>query len=425
MSRYNLRFMRLDPQTLRREMEKIGADPEGVQIMVPKGRFFTLVAEGVKYAAASILKQEMLAKGGDAAVSGVIYKGGEYTSNMLLMGTERTLRRVANVLAVQPLPSLRELSVELKAALRNADGPSHPSLTIGSSEFRWGERTYVMGIVNVTPDSFSGDGLMRGGAGGGEPPPAEGLVGRTVECALALVEQGADIIDVGGESTRPGGAPVDAATELARVVPVIRRLRQATNTPISIDTYKAEVARAALDEGADLVNDVWGLRMDANLAPLVAERGVPVVLMHNRSKPRDAAQKALLGGRYVGVQYDDLMADVLRELRALVEAAERAGIHRERILIDPGIGFGKTVEQNLALLNQLDELRVLGLPILLGTSRKSFIGYTLSSPPEERLEGTAATVCVGIMRGAHIVRVHDVGPIVRAVRMTDAVVRGG
>jgi len=295
------------------------------------------------------------------------------------------------------------------------------AMRIGQREFVWGERTYIMGIVNVTPDSFSGDGLLRQGAAS----PAD-VVEAAVSLGLRFLAEGADLLDIGGESTRPGGQTVDAATEAARVLPVIQRLRAATDAPLSVDTYKASVARAALDAGADLVNDVWGLQMDPDLAPLVAERGAPVVIMHNRSKPKDAAQQERLGGHYVGVHYDDLIADILRELGDQVARAEAAGILRERIIIDPGVGFGKTVEQNLRLLNHADAFRALGLPILLGPSRKSFIGYTLDLPPEERVEGTAAAVAVGIVRGgADIVRVHDVRAVARVARMVDAILRAG
>ena len=295
------------------------------------------------------------------------------------------------------------------------------AMRIGQREFVWGERTYIMGIVNVTPDSFSGDGLLRQGAAS----PAD-VVEAAVSQGLRFLAEGADLLDIGGESTRPGGQTVDAETEAARVLPVIQRLRAATDAPLSVDTYKASVARAALDAGADLVNDVWGLQMDPDLAPLVAERGAPVVIMHNRSKPKDAAQQERLGGHYVGVHYDDLIADILRELGDQVARAEAAGILRERIIIDPGVGFGKTVEQNLRLLNHADAFRALGLPILLGPSRKSFIGYTLDLPPEERVEGTAAAVAVGIVRGgADIVRVHDVRAVARVARMVDAILRAG
>jgi len=285
-----------------------------------------------------------------------------------------------------------------------------------------------MGIVNVTPDSFSGDGVYVTKEAAALPEPsgqAQAATERAVAQALSFLEEGVDIIDVGGESTRPGSAPIDAQTELSRVIPVVRRLREVTDAPISIDTYKASVAAEALDAGADLVNDVWALQMDPELAPLVAERGVPVILMHNRSKPKNAAQQERLGGRYVGIHYHDLMADIIRELRQRVEHAVQAGIPRSRIIIDPGIGFGKTVEQNLHLLNHVDELRVLGLPILAGPSRKSFIGYTLDLPPQERQEGTAAAVALCIARGVNMVRVHDARAMVRVVRMSDAIIRAG
>lgn len=277
----------------------------------------------------------------------------------------------------------------------------------------WGERTYVMGIINVTPDSFSGDGLWAS---------PEGL-SRAVDQARQMVADGADILDVGGESTRPGSTPVTAVEEAARVVPVVAAIRAAVSVPISVDTYRAEVAGAALDAGADWVNDVWGLRMDPLMAGLVAKRGCPVVLMHNRSKPKDVVQETRLGGRYVGVAYEDLLADVRRELMESVDLAMAAGVAPEQIILDPGIGFGKTVGQNLQLLDELNAIRDLGFPVLLGPSRKSFIGFTLDLPAEERMEGTAATIAIGIDRGADIVRVHDVRAIARVARMTDAIVR--
>ena len=421
MSRYNVRVIRCsNTADVGEEMKGFGVDPRGIHIMAPKGRFHLLRVEKVSFAAASILKQEMLAKGGEAALSGEIYFGGERTTDMLLMATERTIERVVKILRIQPLPSLQELASELEIAVRRTSKHDFASCRIGGHEFVWSERTYVVGVLNVTPDSFSGDGLFCPD----DDSPATGI-DRAVAQALIFLEQGADILDIGGESTRPGGVAVDVEVEAARVIPVIRQLRQMVDAPISIDTYKAAVARSALDAGADLVNDVWGLQMDPLMAPLIAERGVPVILMHNRSKPRNAEQQRRLGGRYVGVEYENLMADVVRELRQQVNHAVEQGIRRERIIIDPGIGFGKTVEQNLTLLNHLDELRVLGLPILVGPSRKSFIGYTLDLPPDDRLEGTAAAVALAITRGADIVRVHDVNPMVRVARMTDAIVRAG
>jgi dihydropteroate synthase len=279
--------------------------------------------------------------------------------------------------------------------------------------FEWGARTYVMGIINATPDSFSGDGLLKGDA--------------RIEAALrqgeAMVAAGAHILDVGGESTRPGGSPVDLDDELERAVPIVAALRERIQVPISIDTYKAEVARRALAAGATIVNDVWGLRMDPEMGAVVAASGAYVVLMHNRSRPRDAVQEARLGGRYVGVDYADLISDVRRELLESVALARAAGIADDRIILDPGIGFGKTVEQNLELVARFDAFRDLGFPVLAGPSRKSFIGYTLDLPTDQRAEGTAAVVALCIDRGADIVRVHDVGLISRVARMTDAVVR--
>ena len=290
------------------------------------------------------------------------------------------------------------------------------SLTLGSTTFEWGRRTYLMGILNLTPDSFSGDGLMRSDA-------EEAWLNAAIAQAEAQVAAGVDLLDVGGESTRPGGMPVPLDEELRRVLPVIRALARTVSVPISIDTYKADVARQAVAAGATLINDVWGLRMDPEMAQVVAETGAVVVLMHNRSRPKDAAQEAQLGGRYVGVEYADLLGDIMRELQTSVDLALAAGVVRERIIVDPGIGFGKTVEQNLELVYRLRELRGLGYPMLVGPSRKSFVGYTLNLPPDQRLEGTAAAVTLCIERGADIVRVHDVAAMNRVARLADAVVR--
>ena len=275
-----------------------------------------------------------------------------------------------------------------------------------------------MGILNVTPDSFSGDGLLETGEDRSAP-----MVERALEQACSFVAAGVDILDVGGESTRPGADLVGSQDELGRVLPVIRAIASELDVLISIDTYKADVAEAALQAGAHIVNDVWGLHADANLAGVVARHGVPLILMHNRSSWAHAEIKEKLGGRYVGVPYDDLLEDIKRELLESVALAHQAGISDDAIILDPGIGFGKTVEQNLMLINRLDEIRALGYPVLLGPSRKSFIGYTLDLPPDQRLEGTLAAVAVGIVKGADIIRVHDVAPAMRVARMVDAIVR--
>jgi len=287
-------------------------------------------------------------------------------------------------------------------------------LHINDHDFEWGTRTYVMGILNITPDSFSGDGLM--------------IHKNRVEYALRqadyFLKYNADILDVGGESTRPGSQLVSADEEMERVIPVIEALRKEfPQTVISIDTYKASVAEAALKAGAHLLNDVWALRADPQIASVAKRHNVPVILMHNRSNPASVEVREQLGNAYIGSEYENLIEDVKRELLASVEIAKQAGIEDSHIILDPGIGFGKTREHNLELINRLEEIRSLGYPVLLGPSRKSFIGFTLDLPADERIEGTAATIAVGIMRGADIVRVHDVKEMTRVAKMTDAMVR--
>jgi dihydropteroate synthase len=287
-------------------------------------------------------------------------------------------------------------------------------LKIGNHTLEWGVRTYLMGILNITEDSFSGDGLLK---------EANSMI-TTTNLARHFVDNGVDILDVGGESTRPGSQPVDETTEKERVIPVIQQLSaEFPDVLISIDTYKASVAAEALKAGAHMINDVWGLRADPDLARVASNYQVPIILMHNRSKPSNAEIQANLGGRYIGMEYEDLLQDIQKELLESAKLALDAGIHPEKIILDPGIGFGKTVEQNLELLDRLNELRQLGYPILLGPSRKSFIGYTLDLPADQRVEGTAAAISVGITRGADIVRVHDVEYMSRVARMTDAIVR--
>jgi dihydropteroate synthase len=287
-------------------------------------------------------------------------------------------------------------------------------LNIAKHTFDWGARTYVMGILNITPDSFSGDGIIAQGD----------AVQIAVQQARDFLTSGADILDVGGESTRPGSEPLNAEAEMERVVPVIQTLsKEFPDTLISIDTCKAVVAEEALKAGAHIVNDVWALRADPALAGVAAKHNAPVILMHNRSNPASVEVRQQLGNAYIGAEYDDLLADVRRELMESVKLAKQAGIPEERIILDPGIGFGKTVAHNLELIRRLDEIRALGYPVLLGASRKSFIGFTLDLPADQRVEGTAAAVCVGITRGADIIRVHDVEHMVRIAKMTDAIVR--
>jgi dihydropteroate synthase len=281
------------------------------------------------------------------------------------------------------------------------------STRCGKSIFYWGKRTYVMGVINVSPDSFSGDGLAD--------------VGEAVARAERLASEGADIIDVGGESTRPGSTPLSPDEELRRVIPVVEKLAQKISVPLSVDTYKLEVARQALNAGANMINDIWGLKQEPRLTELAAQKGVPIVLMSNQR----------------GSSCHDIVSAVISDLKRAIEQAVDAGVSWENIIIDPGIGFGKTQEQNLEVLQRLEELKALNRPILLGSSRKSFIGWVLDLTPEQRsnkvafvppgdqrLEGTAATIAIGIAKGADIVRVHDVKEMSRVCKMSDALLRG-
>ena len=265
----------------------------------------------------------------------------------------------------------------------------------GNVEFRWGQRTYVMGVVNVAPDSFSGDGLRS--------------VDDAVAQARRFVAEGADIIDVGGESTRPDFTPISIEEELGRVLPVVERLVNELPAPVSIDTYKSAVARDAVAAGARMINDVWGLKRDPELAQVAADSGIPLVITQNQR----------------GASFHHFFPELVADLERSLQLALKAGVEWSNIIVDPGVGFGKTVEQNLEIVRRLSELKSLGRPILLGTSRKSFIGLVLDLPVDQRLEGTAASIAIGIANGADMVRVHDIGQMVRVVRMSDAIIRGG
>ena len=319
-----------------------------------------------------------------------------------LAGVGRTLPRERGVVPPDPGGGGGAATPSFAVPPDSSPGlPGRPGpLAIGPRTFAWGSRTFLMGILNVTPDSFSGDGLV---AAGGDPVRAAVALGRS------MVAQGADLLDVGGESSRPGHTPVSVPDEVARVVPVIRALRAALpETPLSIDTTKPAVADAALAAGAHLLNDVWGVAADAGLARVAAAHGVPLIVMHNRAEAR----------------YVNLVAEILADLQRALERALAAGVAWDRLIVDPGFGFGKAPHHNLALLRDLGSLRLLGRPILLGTSRKSTLGKVLDLPPDQRAEATLATTALGIAAGVDMLRVHDVGPNVRAARMADAVVRG-
>ena len=271
-----------------------------------------------------------------------------------------------------------------------------------------------MGILNVTPDSFSGDGVME----------TENTLATALDQAGAFQAAGADIIDVGGESTRPGAEPVPATEEISRVVPIIEAVSSALpDVPISVDTSKSEVAAAAIKAGAHMINDVWGLQRDPEIAAVAAEAECPVILMHNESRAQAIDQHGSGGAHYRAGDYDHLLDEVCATLSRIADDAEQAGIAEDQIILDPGIGFGKSVTQNLALLNHLDRIKAMGYPVLVGPSRKSFIGTVLDLEVEAREEGTAAAIAVSIVRGADILRVHDVAAMGRVAKMCDAIIR--
>jgi dihydropteroate synthase len=271
--------------------------------------------------------------------------------------------------------------------------------TCGETPLYWGTRTYIVGIINTSPDSFSGDGL--------------GDIDMALSRAELMAAEGADIIDVGGESTRPGSQPIPLEEEIKRVIPVLDRLNKRIPLPLSIDTYKLEVAQRALDAGASMINDIWGLKRDSRLAALAAQRGVPIILMSNQ---RDVSPLH-------DIVFPDIMSTIMQDLRKSVEKALSMNVPWENIIIDPGPGFGKTPQQNLEVLRRLDELQEFKLPLLLGTSRKSYIGQVLGLPEGDRLEGTAAAIAIGITKGVDMVRVHDVKEMARLCKMADAIIR--
>jgi dihydropteroate synthase len=418
-NRYNARILALSaPDDLMAEIATIESYPEAVSRVAAKASHRLIRVERLHATDAMILKQELLALDGDALISPSVYLGDrDALTDALIFATLRQLHELTRRLGALPLPALQALGAELAELLQANARAARGVLEIGGRRFEWGRRTYVMGVINITPDSFSADGLALPGAD---------IVAAALERARQCAAEGADLLDIGGESTRPGAQPIGVAEELRRVVPAVAVITAEVGLPISVDTYHAEVAAAALDAGADLINDVWGLRTpdgewNEPLAALVAGRDVPIVLMHNRRAP---PATGTFGGHYRAVEYHDLLGEVVGALRERVAYAVARGIRRTQIIVDPGLGFGKSPEQNFVLLRRLSELGSLGLPLLVGASRKSFIGLSLDLPPQQRDEGTAATTALAVQSGADIVRVHNVQMNVRAARVADAIVRG-
>lgn len=379
------------------EMRAIGVPPAAVEALADRARPRVVRLEGVDGRAAALLRQEMLALGGECAIHRHVAAFDDTPRPVVLLGDAHTLGRLSERLAGGPF-GLKEIGREVTAAVEGFDADVREPLRCAGRELPLGERTLVIGIINVTPDSFSGDGLGADADG-------------AVEQAAAFVAAGADILDVGGESTRPGSEAVDLEEELDRTLPVVEALA-GLDAVVSIDTSKPEVARLAVAAGAGMINDVLGLRAEG-MIEAVAETGAVACIMHMRGEPRTMQQAP---------HYDDLMTEVYGFLAERVEAAVAGGVERDRLVIDPGFGFGKTVAHNLEILRRLRELRSLGLGVVVGTSRKSTIGTVLGGVPAgERLMGTAATCALAIANGADIVRVHDVAAMAQVARMTDAI----
>ena len=384
------------------EMRRTGATEHGVQRMITKGGFLAIALEHVSRVQANLLKQEMLAAGGDAALSRGLCSEEASETGALLVGSRRQFTDLISRLAEEPF-DLPEVAREIDRAL-GAYGRRRFVVRMGGREITLGPRPALVGVVNVTPDSFSDGGKFL------DPKAA-------VAHGEELAAEGADIMDVGGESTRPGAEPVGAGEELARVIPVIRGLAAAVKTPISIDTRHARVAREAVAAGACLVNDVTGLTGDPEMARAVAETRAGLVIMHIQGDPRTMQQDPV---------YDNIMADICRFLRRSIVAAREAGVPEDHIFVDPGIGFGKRLQHNLQILARLGQLRTLGRPIMVGPSRKRFIGeVTGIEAPAERLFGTAAACAMAVAQGALALRVHDVLQMRQAVAVAAAIAEDG
>ncbi|MBL7081181.1 MAG: dihydropteroate synthase [Candidatus Omnitrophica bacterium] len=390
-----MRIINPDLRQLKRLIQDIGADKEGCAIMAPKGIFCIIKLEKVPAFCANILKQEMLSKGGEVCVSRDALRSAKTNfTDCLLMGTIAQLRRLSFGLRQQPEP-LRRLNQEIVLGLKNYNRQRC-------------SRVRIMGVANLTPDSFSGDGLYR------QSPIAnrQSQIDNIIKHVENMVKDGADIIDVGGESSRPGAEPVSAKEELNRVIPIIKRLAKRIKVPISIDTYKPEVARASLDCGASIVNDITGLRNTRMIKEVVRAKA-RVVIMHMKGSPKTMQ---------INPHYESLIDEIILYLEERIKKAVDFGIDKKSIIIDPGIGFGKRKEDNLRLLASLGQFRVLGCPILVGPSRKTFIGEILNrNEPSQRLNGTLASVVIAAMNGADIVRVHDVKSTSEALKIADAV----
>jgi len=380
--------------------KKIGVDPYGIDAMKNKAANLNIYLDKQQCKVANIIKQEMLSIGGDAAVARGSVACAVKSTDILIMGTRKQIMALSGKIKNQPF-GLSNISSDLVELVNNAN-KDESVLQTSRRKIKIGNKTLIMGILNVTPDSFSDGGLFYDQK-------------KAVERGFQIVEEGADIIDIGGESTRPGSQTVPVETEIKRVVPVISALAKMRKVPISIDTKKAKVAKVAIDAGAEIINDISALNSDKNMAKVAGETRAGLILMHMRGVPRNMQKGDLL--------YNDLMGEIIIHLQKAIDKAKSAGVKKESIVVDPGVGFGKTPEDNYKIIKYLRELKTLGMPVMIGTSRKSFIEKLTGGKPEERQEGTAASVTASILNGCNIIRVHDVAAMKKVVAVADAVLR--
>ncbi len=378
------------------QMGRVGVDATGIKLMKGKTLHFNLKVEGINPRIANLLKQEMLSLGGDAALDGRGLDCSTKQTDSILMGTQKQFEKL--LLKLDQYPDLQPIGESLRETIKNIS-KIHYSIRCRKKTYTLGKRTLLMGVLNVTPDSFSDGGLYFDRE-------------KAIAHGLRMIEEGADFIDIGGESTRPGSKPIGPEEELRRVIPVIESLVKEGDVPISIDTSKSTVAERAIEAGAEIINDISGLHFDPDLGQLAAKQDLPIILMHIRGTP-DTMQK--------DIHYDSLFSEILLYLKESIQRAESAGIDPQQIIIDPGIGFGKNLEDNLLIIKNLSEFRILGKPILLGTSRKSFIGKILNAEVNGRLEGTLSSIAICALNGAHIIRCHDVLQAKKAIAVADAI----
>lgn len=394
-----VRVLDLTSRELKDEFKKIDVDKRGLEIMLPKGKFYLLKIEGMSAINANIVKQQMLSIGGEAAVARGAIEARVDKSDCIIMGTSAQYNNLIEKLKLQPW-GLKEVARKIEQTLTQFN-QDKLLLCWDGYRLEFHQKTLIMGILNLTPDSFSDGGkfLKKEDA---------------LRHAQEMEKEGADIIDVGGESTRPGARTVSLEEELRRVIPLIRELRKKVRVPISIDTRKAKVAKEAIESGANIINDVSALRYDPDMLKVVKKYKVPIIVMHMKGSPR-TMQRA--------PQYRDLLSEIYTFFERTIQKLVQEGIDESKIIIDPGIGFGKTLEHNVQILRRLREFRSLGRPILLGPSRKSFIGQILNLPVDRRLNGTLASCACAIMNGADILRVHDVREVVELAKVLDRLVR--